>query len=152
MNNKIYITGIGVITAIGNNIAENFKSLKEKKSGISKITQLDTVYKDEIPVGEVKLTDDDGTIRTATDTLSVRARTNVGRTYNAAWYGIVGDHTPGTPASGTNFNVRDIIEIGVNVTDDGIVANVSINITLPNPVPPEYKLKVLEVNVLSALP
>ncbi|MCD4793436.1 MAG: beta-ketoacyl-[acyl-carrier-protein] synthase family protein [Bacteroidales bacterium] len=59
MNNKIYITGIGVVTAIGNNVAENFKSLKEKKSGISKITQLDTVYKDEIPVGEVKLTDDE---------------------------------------------------------------------------------------------
>ena len=58
MNNKIYITGIGAITAIGNNVAENFESLKEKRSGIGKITQLDTIYKDEIPVGEVKLTDD----------------------------------------------------------------------------------------------
>ena len=59
MKPKIYITGIGAITAIGNNVAENFISLKEKKSGIGKITLLDTVHKNEIPVAEVKLSDNE---------------------------------------------------------------------------------------------
>jgi len=59
LSKKIYITGIGALTAIGNNVSENFISLKEKKSGIGKITQLDTIHKDEIPVAEVKLTDDE---------------------------------------------------------------------------------------------
>ncbi len=59
MKPKIYITGIGAITAIGNNVAENFISLKEKKSGIGKITLLDTIHKDEIPVAEVKLSDNE---------------------------------------------------------------------------------------------
>lgn len=57
MSEKIYITGIGAITAIGNNITENLESLKTKNSGIGKINFLDTVYKDEIPVGEVKMSD-----------------------------------------------------------------------------------------------
>jgi len=56
---KIYITGIGAITAIGNNIAENYISLKEKKTGVDKITQLDTIHKNKIPIAEVKLTDDE---------------------------------------------------------------------------------------------
>ena len=57
MSEKIYITGIGAITAIGNNITENLESLKTKNSGIGKINFLDTVYKDKIPVGEVKMSD-----------------------------------------------------------------------------------------------
>ena len=57
MNKKVYITGIGAISAIGNNVAENFNSLKNKKSGIGKITLLNTIFKDEIPAGEVKLSD-----------------------------------------------------------------------------------------------
>ncbi len=59
MSKKIYITGIGTVTAIGNNVAENFTSLKKKKSGIGKITQFKTIHKDEIPVAEVKLTDNE---------------------------------------------------------------------------------------------
>ncbi|MCD6556292.1 MAG: beta-ketoacyl-[acyl-carrier-protein] synthase family protein [Bacteroidales bacterium] len=57
MNKKVYITGIGAISAIGNNVAENFNSLKNKKSGIGKITLLNTIFKAEIPAGEVKLSD-----------------------------------------------------------------------------------------------
>ena len=57
MSKKIYISGIAAISAIGNNVAENFDSLIHQKSGIGKITQLNTIHKNEIPVGEVKLSD-----------------------------------------------------------------------------------------------
>ncbi len=59
MSKKIYITGIGAVSAIGNNIKENYDSLINKKSGIGEITLFDTVYKKEIPVGEVKLSDEE---------------------------------------------------------------------------------------------
>jgi 3-oxoacyl-[acyl-carrier-protein] synthase-1 len=55
---RIFVTGTGVITAIGNNTAENLDSLVKKKSGIGKITLLDTVHRNEFPIGEVKLSDD----------------------------------------------------------------------------------------------
>ncbi len=55
MKKKIYITGIGIITAIGNNVSENLNSLINKKTGIGHITHFDTVHKADIPVGEVKL-------------------------------------------------------------------------------------------------
>ena len=57
MTKKVYITGIGAISAIGNNVTENFKSLMSKKSGIGEITLLDTIHKTEIPVAEVKLSE-----------------------------------------------------------------------------------------------
>lgn len=57
----------------------------------------------EIPVGSSALTEDGGTARVSDDTLSMRVRVGVDRTYNAMWYaGVVGDHTPATPASGTD--------------------------------------------------
>lgn len=57
MTKKVYITGIGVISAIGNKVSENYESLLAKKSGIGEITFLDTVHKGKIPVAEVKLSD-----------------------------------------------------------------------------------------------
>lgn len=48
---SIHITGIGIISAIGNNVASHFKSLQQGKSGIEK--------SDAYPhfVGNVKLSD-----------------------------------------------------------------------------------------------
>jgi len=57
LSKKIYISGISAISAIGNNVAENFDALINQKSGIGKITQLNTIHKNEIPVGEIKLSD-----------------------------------------------------------------------------------------------
>lgn len=54
MKTKIAITGMGIISAIGNNVAENLKSLEAKKHGISRIENIDTKLKDEIFVGEIK--------------------------------------------------------------------------------------------------
>jgi 3-oxoacyl-[acyl-carrier-protein] synthase-1 len=47
---------MGIISAIGNNVAENFQSLVEGKKGISRISKIDTIHKDEIMVGEIGYT------------------------------------------------------------------------------------------------
>ena len=50
------ITGIGIITAIGNNVAENHHSLRAGKTGIEKVKYLNTVHRDFL-TGEVKASD-----------------------------------------------------------------------------------------------
>jgi 3-oxoacyl-(acyl-carrier-protein) synthase len=52
----IYITGIGVISAIGFDVQENFESLKNKKTGIAPIHFLK--FKEDKLVGEVKLSNE----------------------------------------------------------------------------------------------
>ncbi len=56
MPEKVVITGIGIISSIGFSADETLDSLKNCRSGIGKITLLDTYYKDELPAGEVKAT------------------------------------------------------------------------------------------------
>ncbi|MCQ2974073.1 MAG: beta-ketoacyl-[acyl-carrier-protein] synthase family protein [Bacteroidales bacterium] len=51
---NITITGIGTISAIGNNCEETLLSLKNCKTGISKLEILKTIH-NELPAGEVKL-------------------------------------------------------------------------------------------------
>ncbi|MCG2460174.1 beta-ketoacyl-[acyl-carrier-protein] synthase family protein [Flavobacteriaceae bacterium F89] len=53
------ITGMGIISAIGNNVAENYQALVEGKSGIGRISHVDTVHKNEIMVGEILFTNDE---------------------------------------------------------------------------------------------
>jgi 3-oxoacyl-[acyl-carrier-protein] synthase-1 len=52
-----YITGIGVISAIGNNAEENLQALRKKKAGVSKITLFETTHN--VPVAEVKLSNEE---------------------------------------------------------------------------------------------
>ena len=47
---------MGIVSAIGMNAAENLKSLKDNKHGISKIEHIDTTLGDKILVGEIKKT------------------------------------------------------------------------------------------------
>ncbi len=56
MHRGIAITGMGIISAIGNNVSENYAALIAENTGISTITQIDTVHKHNILVGEVKAT------------------------------------------------------------------------------------------------
>jgi 3-oxoacyl-[acyl-carrier-protein] synthase-1 len=58
MPERIYITGIGIISAIGNDAESAFTSLSVEKSGISGITLLDTSLQDKFPIAEVKMTND----------------------------------------------------------------------------------------------
>jgi len=59
MSKRIFVTGIGIISGIGNNVEETLQSIKEKKSGVEEIKYLKTVHKGEIPVSEVKLSEDE---------------------------------------------------------------------------------------------
>jgi 3-oxoacyl-(acyl-carrier-protein) synthase len=59
MSERVFVTGIGIISSIGVNARDTAVSLTGSKSGIGKITLLDTRYKDEIPAAEVSLTDAD---------------------------------------------------------------------------------------------
>lgn len=56
MHTKVAITGMGIISSIGNNVDENFHALVNGKAGISTIENLETIHKDVIKVGEIKLT------------------------------------------------------------------------------------------------
>lgn len=56
MGKGVAITGIGIISAIGNNVDENYRSLTSNNIGIAKITKIDTVHKDDIMVGEISKT------------------------------------------------------------------------------------------------
>jgi 3-oxoacyl-[acyl-carrier-protein] synthase II len=56
MSVEIYITGMGIVTGIGNNAGETLNALRENKSGIGKINFLNTIH--DIPCAEVQLTDE----------------------------------------------------------------------------------------------
>lgn len=54
----VVVTGIGIISSIGNDLHETYNSLIEKRTGISSIDILETVRKDEFLLGEIKLNHD----------------------------------------------------------------------------------------------
>jgi len=54
MAKRIFITGIGVISAIGKNTSETLSSIKTASSGVGAIEHLQTVHKGKFPLCEVK--------------------------------------------------------------------------------------------------
>lgn len=58
MGKGVAVTGMGIISSIGNNVEENFSSLVAKKHGISQIEFLETRHKGAFPVGEIKMTNE----------------------------------------------------------------------------------------------
>lgn len=58
MENAVYITGAGIISAIGNNKAEVKQALLDGRSGIGEIRILQSVHR-ELPCGEVNLSDEE---------------------------------------------------------------------------------------------
>ncbi|MDP4282671.1 MAG: beta-ketoacyl-[acyl-carrier-protein] synthase family protein [Bacteroidota bacterium] len=54
MSKRILITGLGIISSLGNDLAENLSALSQGKSGIGKIQYIDTLLRDIIPVAEVR--------------------------------------------------------------------------------------------------
>ena len=59
MSKRIFITGIGIISGIGNNVEETLQSIRSGKSGVGNITYLETFHKGTIPVSEVKYSNDE---------------------------------------------------------------------------------------------
>jgi len=49
----VFVTGIGIISAIGKNVSETLSSLLESRTGIGKINHLQTIHKDNYVAGEV---------------------------------------------------------------------------------------------------
>lgn len=58
MSSGICITGIGVISAIGHNVAENHMSLVNGFSGITTQSKINTRYAGTLPFGEIMLSDE----------------------------------------------------------------------------------------------
>ena len=59
MKKGVAITGMGIISSIGNTVEETYESLIRKKPGISRIENIETIHKDQIKVGEVKANNDE---------------------------------------------------------------------------------------------
>ncbi|MBQ0787608.1 MAG: beta-ketoacyl-[acyl-carrier-protein] synthase family protein, partial [Oceanihabitans sp.] len=58
MSKGVAITGMGIISAIGNNVAENYQSLIQGKKGISRVSKIKTNHVNEIMVGEIDFTNE----------------------------------------------------------------------------------------------
>lgn len=59
MPERVFITGAGIISAIGLNCSEVQHSLQLGKSGIGPMRRLPSIYRNEIPVAEINLTNED---------------------------------------------------------------------------------------------
>ena len=56
---RIYVTGIGVISAIGNDVHENHTALKTSRCGLTRLEMLNTHFADKLFFGEVKISTED---------------------------------------------------------------------------------------------
>ena len=51
---RVFVTGLGIISAIGFDVNSVVNSLKARQTGIGPLALIDSIYRDEIPVGEIK--------------------------------------------------------------------------------------------------
>ena len=58
MSKGVAITGMGIISAIGNNVSENYQSLIHGKKGISRVSKIKTNHVNDIMVGEIDFTNE----------------------------------------------------------------------------------------------
>jgi 3-oxoacyl-(acyl-carrier-protein) synthase len=58
MSKKVFVTGLGVISAIGNSVAESLHNLTTYQSGIGVLNHIRTRHQGNIPVGEVSASDE----------------------------------------------------------------------------------------------
>jgi len=63
MSAPVYVAGIGIISAIGNNVAETLASLETSRAGIGDINYLETIHRNKLPIAEVKLTNEELAIK-----------------------------------------------------------------------------------------
>ncbi len=50
----VYVAGLGLLSAIGRNVAESLTALETSQAGLGAMTYLDSVHRGHLPVGEVK--------------------------------------------------------------------------------------------------
>ncbi len=63
MSAPVYVAGIGIISAIGNNVAETLAALETLHAGMSDIKYLETIHRNKLPVAEVKLSNEELAIK-----------------------------------------------------------------------------------------
>ena len=76
MGRKVFITGLGTLSAIGLNKTESFSSLKHNISGIGPLRNINTIL-DHLPVGEVSLSNTELMRLTRTDKKMAYSRTDL---------------------------------------------------------------------------
>ena len=64
MSTKVYIAGLGVISAIGNNVAEHLTAFEHGQAGMGNISLFKSVHSGKLPVAEVKLSNTELTLQT----------------------------------------------------------------------------------------
>jgi 3-oxoacyl-[acyl-carrier-protein] synthase-1 len=75
MAGRVFVTGIGIICAIGKNTGETLASLKATRHGISKLSILDSIHRDELPTGEIKLHNEELAVLAGVSDLDMNPRT-----------------------------------------------------------------------------
>ncbi len=58
MNAPVFVAGTGIISAIGNNVAECLDALENGRAGMDMMKHFDSVHRQRLPVAEVKLSND----------------------------------------------------------------------------------------------
>jgi 3-oxoacyl-(acyl-carrier-protein) synthase len=58
MKNRVAVTGMGIVSAIGLSVAENLNSLRNAQKGITRVDNFDTSLRDKVRVGEIKLSNE----------------------------------------------------------------------------------------------
>jgi len=56
---RVMVTGMGIVSAIGNNLAKNYDSLHQGRSGIANAAHFESHYASILPFGEVKLSNEE---------------------------------------------------------------------------------------------
>jgi 3-oxoacyl-[acyl-carrier-protein] synthase I len=59
MNDRVYIAGLGMVSAIGLTVNDSLDSLKASRHGIGPVTLLETTLKSQIPAAEIKKTNEE---------------------------------------------------------------------------------------------
>lgn len=72
-----WITGIGIVSSIGLDVPANFKSLLDGTDGIGYTQYIDTYHKTILPVGEVKLSNDELVSLLSLDARGIYSRTEL---------------------------------------------------------------------------
>lgn len=114
---RVVVTGMGIITAIGNDVAENFDALRNGRHGVGQIKFLDTLLKDDLPAAEIRLSNQElagisgiknPELTSRTSLLAVIAASQAFRS-GFQEYGI-SDHADTTIVSSTTVGGMDITE------------------------------------------
>ena len=59
MSEPVFVAGVGIISAIGNNVAECLDALENSQAGMGHMHYFDSLHSEKLPVAEVKLSNDE---------------------------------------------------------------------------------------------